>query len=286
MGYDQVFPMALLLLAVLWLLAAGSLYLFWQPPLWLPALASVEGAAVDRQFAVSYLWIGAAFFTAQFVLGLLIWKYRDRSGGSARYSRGNVPAEILWTVLTAALFLGLSWTGARAWSHSFAAPHGASHDGSGTALQVEVNALQFAWYFRYPGPDGVFGRTRPELQDASAGSEAAIGLDQTDPAARDDVVTTALILPTNREVELRLRSQDVIHSFFVPELRFKQDTNPGTVEWAKFHPSRTGVYEIACAELCGLGHYRMRASLRVVNAEEFDSWMKDRLEEKRLAALR
>lgn len=278
--------MALVLLAVLWLLAAGNLYLFWQPPLWLPVLASAEGAAVDRQFAVSYLWIGAAFFTAQFVLGLLIWKFREHSSRGAHYLRGNVSAEILWTTLTAALFLGLSWTGAKAWSHSFGAPHGAAHAASAAALQVEVNALQFAWYFRYPGADGVFGRTRPELQDASAGSEAAIGLDLEDPAARDDVVTTTLILPIDREVELRLRSQDVIHSFFVRELRFKQDTNPGTVEWAKFHPSRTGTYEVACAELCGLGHYRMRAALRVVSAEEFEKWMRERQEEKCVAALR
>jgi cytochrome c oxidase subunit II len=280
-------PMALLLLAVLWLLAAGSLYLFWQPPVWLPVLASVEGAAVDRQFAVSYLWIGAIFFTSQFILGFLIWRYRERAGVNAHYSRGDVRAEILWTVLTAALFLGLSWTGARAWSQSFAlSPHEAAHTAGVDTLRVEVNALQFAWYFRYPGADGIFGRTRPELQDASGGSEAAIGLDLTDPAAHDDFVTTTLILPADRVVQLQLRSQDVIHSFFVPELRFKQDTNPGSVERARFHPSRTGTFEIACAELCGLGHYRMRASLRVVSGEEFDGWMKQRVEEKRVAAVR
>jgi cytochrome c oxidase subunit 2 len=278
--------MALVLLAVLWLLAAGSLYLFCQPPLWLPALASAEGAAVDRQFALSYLWIGAAFFTAQFLLGFLIWKYRERSAKNAYYSRGDLRAEILWTLLTAALFLGLSWTGATAWSQSFAgSAHSAAHMASGNALQVEVNALQFAWYFRYPGTDGVFGRTRPELQDASAGSDAAIGLDPADPAAHDDVVTTTLTVPADREVQLRLRSQDVIHSFFVPELRFKQDTNPGSVEWARFHTIRTGTYEIACAELCGLGHYRMHATLRVVSGQEFDTWIKQRLEEKRMAAL-
>ena len=126
--------MALVLLAVLWLLAAGSLYLFWQPPIWLPVLASAEGAAVDHQFAVSYLWIGAAFFTAQFVLGLLVWKYRERSRHNAHYLRGNLHAEILWTVLTAALFLGLSWTGAKAWSHSLAAPHSAPHGTSGAQM--------------------------------------------------------------------------------------------------------------------------------------------------------
>jgi len=277
--------MALLLLAVLWLLAAGSLYLFWQPRLWLPVLASAEGAVVDRQFAISYLWIGAVFFTAQFILGFLIWKYRERARSNAHYSRGDARAEVVWTALTAALFLGLSWTGAKAWSHSFAAPHGTAQPPQANALEVEVDALQFAWYFRYPGADGMFGRTRPELQDASGGSEAAIGLDLSDPAARDDVVTTTLLLPADRNVQLRLRAQDVIHSFFVPELRFKQDANPGTQEWARFRASRIGTYEIACAELCGLGHYRMRALLRVVSSDEFDTWIKQRLEENRVAAL-
>jgi cytochrome c oxidase subunit II len=276
--------MALLFLAVLWLLAAGSLYMFWQPPIWLPALAAAEGAAVDRQFALSYLWIGAAFFTAQFMLGLLVWKYRQRDRERAHYSRGDVRAEVVWTALTAMLFLGLSWTGAKAWSASFASSH--AHAEHPSALRVEVTALQFAWYFRYPGADGKFGRTRPELQDASGGSQAAIGLDLQDTASHDDLVTTTLLLPIGNDIQLQLRSQDVIHSFFVPELRFKQDTNPGNLEWASFRPTRLGTYEIACAELCGLGHYRMRATLRVVSGEEFRRWMEQRLEEKRMADLR
>ncbi|MCI0349209.1 MAG: cytochrome C oxidase subunit II [Acidobacteriales bacterium] len=276
--------MALLLLAVLWLLAAGSLYLFWQPPVWLPALASAEGAAVDRQFGLSYLWVGAVFFTAQFLLGLLVWKYRERAGTNAHYSRGDARAEVVWTVLTAALFLGLSWTGARAWSQSFAGSLRA-HDYQERPFQVEVHAIQFAWYFRYPGADGKFGRTRPELRDASGGNEAAIGLDLGDPNAQDDLVTTSLVLPSGRNVVLLFFSQDVIHSFFVPELRFKQDATPGTMDFASFLPNRPGTYEIACAELCGLGHYRMRAALRVVSAEEFEHWMGQRVEEKRWAQL-
>jgi cytochrome c oxidase subunit 2 len=277
--------MALALLAALWLLAAVSLYMLWDPPLWLPALASVEGAAVDRQFAVSYLWMGAVFFAAQFLLGFLVWKYRERTGATARYSPGDARAEIVWTVLTALLFLGLSWTGAQAWSKSFAgSPHAHAKDAG--SLQVEVNALQFAWYFRYPGADGKFGRTQPELRDASSGNEAAIGLDLNDPAAQDDLVTTSLMVPSERDVVLLLQSQDVIHSFFVPELRFKQDATPGTLDRAKFRPNLPGTYEIACAELCGLGHYRMRASLRVMSAEEFDRWMAERVEARRVALLR
>jgi cytochrome c oxidase subunit 2 len=276
--------MPLALLAVLWLLAAGSLFLFWNPPLWLPPLASAEGAAVDRQFALSYLWMGAVFFAAQFLLGFLVWKYRDRSGIRAKYSRGDARVEVVWTVLTAVLFLGLSWTGAQAWSKSFAvSSHAPVKDDR--SFQVEVSALQFAWYFRYPGADGKFGRTRPELRDASGGNEAAIGLDLDDPASRDDLVTTSLMLPNEREVVLRFQSQDVIHSFFVPELRFKQDTTPGTLDRARFHPIRTGTYEIACAELCGLGHYRMRATLQVMSAQGFERWMAERTEEKRSTPL-
>ena len=97
--------------------------------------------------------------------------------------------------------------------------------------------MQFAWYFRYPGPDGKFGRTSVKLMDPSAGGEAAVGLDTSDPAAKDDVVTGTMYLPVDREVDVSLRSVDVIHSFFVPNLRFKQDAVPGLNIHMHFKPT-------------------------------------------------
>jgi hypothetical protein len=104
-------------------------------------------------------------------------------------------------------------------------------------VQVEVTGMQFAWYFRYPGPDGKYGATSPKLMDPSAGGEAAVGLNTSDPAAKDDVVTGTMYMPVDREVDLSLRAVDVIHSFFVPSMRFKQDAVPGLNIHMHFRPT-------------------------------------------------
>jgi cytochrome c oxidase subunit 2 len=140
--------------------------------------------------------------------------------------------------------------------------------------------MQFAWYFRYPGPDGKFGATNPELEDASAGGEAALGLDTKDPASKDDVVTGTMVVPVKREIEVILRAHDVIHSLFIPQMRFKQDAVPGLAIHMHFTPIQTGDFEILCAELCGLGHYKMHGILKVVTPEEFDKWLAAREAEK------
>jgi len=140
--------------------------------------------------------------------------------------------------------------------------------------------MQFAWYFRYPGPDGKFGIAKPELEDPSAGGEAALGLDPADPASKDDVVTGIMEVPVGREVEVILRAHDVIHSFFIPQMRFKQDAVPGLAIHMHFTPTETGDFEIACAELCGLGHYKMHGILKVVSQDDFDKWLAAREAEK------
>jgi cytochrome c oxidase subunit II len=141
---------------------------------------------------------------------------------------------------------------------------------------VEVTGMQFAWYFRYPGPDGKFGQTDPKLIDPSSGNEAAIGLNTSDAAAKDDIVSGTMFLPVNREVDLTLRAVDVIHSFFVPSFRFKQDAVPGLAIHMHFTPTEVGDYEIACAELCGLGHYKMHGMVKVISQADFDKWLAQR----------
>ena len=132
---------------------------------------------------------------------------------------------------------------------------------------------QFQWYFRYPGPDGVFGRT--DAQKFARPEEGnPLGIVPADPAGRDDITSASLVLPANRDVELILRAQDVIHSLFIPAMRFKQDAVPGMTIRRELRPVETGNYEIACAELCGTGHYRMRAVARVVSQEQFAAWLK------------
>jgi cytochrome c oxidase subunit 2 len=266
--------MGLALLFVIWLITFVCSYFFVAKTWWWPAVASLGGPALDAQFHFTLIAMGVVFVAAQVGLGLFAWKYRDRPGASATYSHGNTTLEVLWTTLTAVLFFGLAIAGAHLWAAERFEP--AKPD----AFKVEATGLQFAWYFRYPGADGKYGRTKPELIDASAGGEAAVGLDSEDPASKDDVVTGTMFLPVNREVDLTLRAQDVIHSLFIPALRFKQDAVPGLAIHMHFTPDKVGDYEIACAELCGLGHYKMHAMLKVVSQQDFDAWLAQREAEK------
>jgi len=267
--------MGLVLLVVIWLITFISTYFFVAKTWWLPTGASAAAAGIDHHFTTTYILMGIVFVAAQVILGLFAWKYRDRaSAAPARYSHGNNTLEIIWTVLTAILFIGLNLMSSSIWASERFQPAGPD------AVQVEVTGMQFAWYFRYPGPDGKFGGTKPELIDPSAGGEAALGLDSNDPASKDDVVSGTMYLPVNREAEVILRAHDVIHSFFVPAMRFKQDAVPGLAIHMHFKPILTGDYEIPCAELCGLGHYKMHAMLKVVSQQDFDKWLASREAEK------
>jgi cytochrome c oxidase subunit 2 len=270
--------MGLVLLVVIWLITLASTYFFIAKTWWLPVGASAAAAGIDHHFTVSFILMGTVFVAAQLALGVLVWKYRDQGSSAAspraEYSHGHNTLEVVWTVLTTVLFVGMNLMSSSIWaSERFDAA-------KADAVRVEVTGMQFAWYFRYPGPDGKFGATKPELEDASAGGEAALGLDPKDAASKDDVVTGIMVVPVNREVEVILRAHDVIHSFFVPAMRFKQDTVPGLAIHMHFTPIQTGEFEIACAELCGLGHYKMHGILRVVSQDEFDKWLAAREAEK------
>ena len=146
-------------------------------------------------------------------------------------------------------------------------------------MRIEVLAKQFAWSFRYPGPDGKFGRTDLKLINDAAGNP--FGLDDTDPAARDDIMTSTLQVPVNTPIRLILISRDVIHSFFVRELRLKQDIVPGMNIPLHFQADQVGTYEVPCAELCGLGHHQMRTTLEVLSASDFEKWEQGQLEQLR-----
>ena len=132
-------------------------------------------------------------------------------------------------------------------------------------------AEQFAWNIHYPGADGVFGTTRLDLVDAEFNP---LGLDRDDPYAVDDITTiNQLHIPVNKPVLIQLSSKDVIHSFALPVMRVKQDAVPGMEIPVWFVPIKIGNWEIACAQLCGLGHYRMRGFLTVESAEDYEAWL-------------
>lgn len=141
-------------------------------------------------------------------------------------------------------------------------------------VEVRVTAEQFAWNIHYPGPDRVFGRTDTALVNATN----PVGIDRTDPAAHDDIgLLNVLTLPVYQTVVVQLSSRDVVHSFTLNEMRVKQDANPGMVSRVWFTPIATGKWDIACSQLCGLGHYRMRGEYRVVTPEEWEKWQQDEL---------
>ncbi|MGA8429425.1 MAG: cytochrome c oxidase subunit II [Candidatus Sulfotelmatobacter sp.] len=267
--------MGLALMAVIWLITLASTYFFVAKTWWLPVGAAEAAGWIDHQFALTFVIMGVVFLAAQLSLGYLAWRYRDHpSADPVKYSHGNTKLEVIWTLLTAILFIGLNLMGSSVWASQRFDPAEAG------AVQVEVTGMQFAWYFRYPGPDGKFAPTSVKLMDPSAGGEAAVGLNTSDPDAKDDVVTGTMYLPVNREVDLSLRAVDVIHSFFIPSLRFKQDAVPGLNIHMHIKPTAIGEYEIVCAELCGLGHYKMHGMVHVVTQDDFDKWLAAREAEK------
>lgn len=257
---------AVIFAIVLLLITFGTIYFFTvDRKWWFPPAITAVGHEIDAQF-MRTLWItGIVFFLSQVGLAWVIFRFRARNHtDKAAYSHGNNTMEVVWTAATAVLFVGLGIYGKSAWAEMYWRPSDAH------ALQIEVVAQQFAWNFRYAGPDGHWGKTDVRLIDDSSNP---LGMDPKDPGGKDDVVTSVVTVPVNREIELLLRTKDVTHSFFVRELRFKQDTVPGMVIRLHFKAEKTGQYEVACAELCGLGHHRMRSFLRVVPPEEYDKWL-------------
>jgi cytochrome c oxidase subunit 2 len=256
----------MILCATIWLIALVTVAIFALRYWWFPEVASEHGAAIDSQFVKTLLVTGLVFVPAQLGLGYLIVRYRERPGREAQYSHGSNKLEVLWTAATTVLFFAMVLAGQPLWSHLYleAAPS--------DALQIEVTGQQFAWNIRYPGADGQFGQTKIEFINDAAGNP--LGLDFEDPAAQDDVVVPTMAVPVNRPVELLLKSKDVTHALFVRELRIKQDTVPGLVIPIHFTPTKIGRYEMGCAELCGLGHHRMRSFLEVLSEQDYASWLK------------
>jgi len=245
----------------------------------LPALASAQGGQIDSLIGWIHVFMFVLFVGwGSFFLYVLVRFRRSRhpvANYAAVKSHASSYLEITVAVVEGILLFGFSipiWA-ARV---DHVPPEN-------QALVVQVTAEQFAWNVRYAGPDGVFGRTDIKLLDLQTNP---LGVDRSDPAAKDDITTlNQLYLPVNRPVIVKLRSKDVIHSFNLPEFRVKQDAIPGFTIPVWFTPdvttaemrARTGnpefQFEIACAQLCGLGHYRMRAFVTVLSPEEFQKWV-------------
>lgn len=248
------------LAVIIWILTILSVALFVSKKWWFPEAISAHAPALDRQFMITIIVVGIAFSAAQIGLGWMIWKYRETGDGSrAVYTEGSNKLEVLWTVVTAIIFISLAVMGQSVWASL------RLHDAPSDSYKVEVVAQQFSWNFHYPGKDNLFGRSDPTLIEEPGNF---IGLDPEDPNSKDDSVVSALAIPLNRPVELTLRSKDVIHSFWVPPLRFKQDLVPGMAIKVHFTATKVGKYELACAELCGQLHFKMKSYMLVLPDDE------------------
>jgi cytochrome c oxidase subunit 2 len=224
-------------------------------PIWLrlPEGVSSYSGRVDGLFYL-ILWItGIIFVVVEALLLFFLFRYRRREGRRARYTHGNNRLEVIWTIVPAVICVVLALLSRRTWAEI-------KQQIPKDAMQVEITGEQFAWNIRYAGPDGKLGTA-------------------------DDIVTlNQLHFPVGRPVVATLRSKDVIHSFFLPEFRVKQDAVPGMSTRIWFDAMRVGHWEIACAELCGLGHYRMKGFVTVETQEEYEKWLSEQAEQPAPAA--
>lgn len=232
----------------------------------LPIQASDFAADVDRGIIIIHWAMGLIFAAWSVFFVYLLVRYRQRDGHKADRSHLSVSvsmapdiAVLVFEILLVAVYAVPSWSRMK-----ITVPPA---EGS---LQVEIMAEQFNWNIRYPGADGKFGRSEASRVDFTN----PFGIDAADAAGTDDVVAVNdLRFPVDERVLARLTSKDVIHSFFIPEFRVKQDAVPGLAVPVWFTPTRIGGYEITCAQLCGVGHAIMRADVKVTSRADFDAWL-------------
>jgi cytochrome c oxidase subunit 2 len=247
--------------------------------LFLPAVASAHGGALDRATLYVHMLMAVLFVGWSIYFVVVLLRFRSARSPKANpegvQSHASTYVEVGVIVAEAVLLLGFSIPLWAARVNQFPKEE--------DATVVRLVAQQFAWNVHYAGPDGKFGRSDPKLVDPESNP---IGLDRKDPAAADDVVTVnQLHLPVDKPAIIHISSLDVIHSFALQEMRVKQDAIPGMSTPVWFVPTVTSdemrqrkgdprwSYEIACAQLCGLGHYRMRGYVTIDTAQQFQAWM-------------
>jgi len=243
----------------------------------MPLQASTHAAQID-QMTVLVHWLMLVLFVGWGAFFLFVL-FRFRRGANPRADYGGAKGkfakstEIAVAVIEVVLLVGYAIP---AWAIRVNAFPSESE-----AVVVRVIGEQFAWNVHYPGPDGRFGRTDLKLVSA----DNPLGLDRTDANAKDDITTiNQLNLPVDRAVLVHLSSKDVIHSFGLIEMRVKQDAIPGMTMPVWFIPNRVGEYEVACSQLCGLGHFRMRGFMTVQSAADYQKWFDDQQKELRPVA--
>jgi cytochrome c oxidase subunit 2 len=211
---------------------------------WLPDAGSTFAGPIDTLFLAILIITGIALVLVEVGLVTFVIRYRARPGRKAFYTHGSTRAEVIWTAIPAVTMVALGLISNHYWvlikDKKSVPPN---------AYRLGVHAKQFEWQVTYPGPDEKLG------------------------TSDDFTVRNQLHVIVNQPTAVELTAEDVIHSFFVPEWRLKQDAVPGMHITAWFQPTKTGEFELGCAELCGMGHYRMRARVFVHTPEEYKAWV-------------
>lgn len=236
---------------------------------WLPPDYSAHGANIDRLIVMMHWFMAALFVGWGIYFIYCLVRFRQRSGQAANYHMTKAkPSKYVEVVVVVFEAVILIWFAIPVWADYRNDPP----PPDGDRLEIRVVAQQFAWNLHYPGPDGKFGKTSVYLIDEALNP---IGLDREgDPDAADDVVTiNEMKIPIDRDIYLRLSSKDVIHSIWLPKLRIKQDIIPGMEIPVWFKAVQLGKMDIACAQLCGLGHYRMKGECEILSASDFEQWI-------------
>ncbi|WP_265517261.1 cytochrome c oxidase subunit II [Nitratireductor luteus] len=247
---------------ILVLVVVGSILFHILSPWWWSPIAS-NWNYIDHTLVITFWITGIVFAAVVLFMAYCVFRFRHREGVKADYNPENKKLEWWLTIVTAVGVAAMLAPGLYVWSQFITVPD--------DATEVEVVAQQWQWSYRLPGEDGRLGKSDSRL----VSYENPLGIDPDDPNGQDDVVIEAadLHLPQDKPVKMLLRSIDVLHDFYVPEFRAKMDMVPGMITYFWFTPTRTGTFEVLCAELCGTGHSYMRGFVVVDTDEDYEAWL-------------
>jgi len=244
------------------LVAVGTVVFHFASPWWWTPIASNWGY-IDDTIILTFWVTGVVFIAVILFMGYCVVKFRYKEGNRAEYEPENKKLEWWLTILTGLGVAAMLIPGLFVWNQFVTVPEGAA--------KIEVMAQQWQWGFRYPGKDGVLGKSEIKFIN----DDNPFGLNPDDPNGQDDILVEGddLHLPMGEPVEVLLRSLDVLHDFYVPQFRAKMDMVPGMITYFWLTPTRTGTFDIMCFELCGVGHYSMRSNVVVETKESFEEWL-------------
>ncbi|HZH11105.1 MAG TPA: cytochrome c oxidase subunit II [Microvirga sp.] len=247
---------------ILVLIALGSVAFHLVSPWWWTPIAS-NWDYIDTTIVITFWITGAVFVAVVLFMAYCVYRFRHQPGRQAHYEPESKRLELWLTVVTGVGVAAMLAPGLFVWRQFITVPQ--------DATDIEILGQQWQWSFRLPGPDGKLGITDTRL----ISPDNPLGISREDPKGQDDVVVEGgeLRLPVGRPVKALLRSVDVIHNFYVPEMRAKMDLVPGQVSYIWFTPTRTGTFEILCAELCGVGHSQMRGTVVVQGEKDYQAWL-------------